>query len=215
MFYETAIMLAAFLTLGRYLEARAKGRTSEAIKKLIGLQPKTATVIRDGSEAEVPVEDVVPGDILAVKPGQKVPVDGQVVGGESYVDESMITGEPIPVQKTIGQDVVGGTLNKNGVLRVRATRVGKDTALAQIISLVEQAQGSRPPIQRIADRAVAYFIPTVLAVAFLSFIYWYFIAHNTLLFSLTALISVLVVACPLCTGPGYAHSRHCGDWKGG
>jgi len=200
MFYETAIMLAAFLTLGRYLEARAKGRTSGAIKKLIGLQPKTATVVRDGSEIEVPAEEVVPGDILAVKPGQKVPVDGVVVGGESYVDESMITGEPIPVQKQPGADVVGGTLNKNGVLRVRATRVGKDTALAQIISLVEQAQGSRPPIQRIADRAVAYFIPIVLAIALLSFIYWYFIAHNTLLFALTALISVLVVACPCALG---------------
>ncbi len=200
MFYETALMLASFLTLGRYLESRAKGRTSEAIKKLIGLRPKTATVLRDNSETEVPVEDVQVGDIILVRPGEKIPVDGIVVGGESYVDESMITGEPIPVLKDPGKNVVGGTLNKNGVLRLRATKVGKDTVLSQIISLVEQAQGSRPPIQRIADRAVTYFIPTVLTIAFAAFIVWYFILGSTLLFALTALISVLVVACPCALG---------------
>ncbi|HWQ20898.1 MAG TPA: heavy metal translocating P-type ATPase [Methanotrichaceae archaeon] len=200
MFYETALMLASFLTLGRYLESRAKGRTSEAIKKLIGLQPKTATVIRDGREAEVPVEEVQAGDVIAVKPGEKMPVDGLVVDGESYVDESMITGEPIPVLKNAGKNVVGGTLNKNGALKFRATKVGKDTVLSQIISLVEQAQGSRPPIQRIADRAVAYFIPTVLTIAFAAFVIWYFVLGSTLLFALTALISVLVVACPCALG---------------
>ncbi len=200
MFYETAVMLASFLTLGRYLEARAKGRTSEAIKKLMGLQPKVATLVKDGSEIEVPVDSVLVGDVLVVKPGEKVPVDGTVSSGQSYVDESMITGEPIPVLKEAGMNVVGGTLNKNGALRVQATKVGKDTALAQIISLVEQAQGSRPPIQRIADRAVSYFIPTVLSIAAVSFLYWYFVAGNTLLFSLTALISVLVVACPCALG---------------
>jgi len=200
MFYETALMLASFLTLGRYLESRAKGRTSEAIKKLVGLRPKTAIVLKDSGEMEVPVEDVQVGDIILVKPGEKIPVDGTVVGGESYVDESVITGEPIPALKDPGKNVVGGTLNKNGVLRFRATKVGKDTVLSRIISLVEQAQGSRPPIQRIADRAVAYFIPTVLTIALAAFIIWYFILGSTLLFALTALISVLVVACPCALG---------------
>ncbi len=200
MFYETAIMLASFLTLGRYLEAKAKGRTSEAIKKLVGLQPRRATVLKNGSESEVPIDEVQVDDIILVKPGEKIPADGVVIGGQSYVDESMITGEPIPVLKEKDQSVVGGTLNKNSVLTFRATKVGRDTALAQIISLVEEAQGSKPPIQRIADRAVTYFIPTILSIAIISFIYWYFIAHNTLLFSLTALISVLVVACPCALG---------------
>jgi Cu+-exporting ATPase len=200
MFYETAIMLASFLTLGRYLEAKAKGRTSEAIKALVGLQPRKATVLKDGSEFEVPLEDVQVGDMIVVKPGEKVPADGIVIDGQSYVDESMITGEPIPVLKEKDQGLVGGTLNKNGVLKFRATKVGKDTVLAQIISLVEEAQGSRPPIQRIADRAVNYFIPTILIIAASAFVYWYFIAHNTLLFALTALISVLVVACPCALG---------------
>lgn len=200
MFYETAVMLATFLTLGRYLEAKAKGRTSEAIKALVGLQPKKATVLKEGSEIEVPLEDVAIDDIIMVKPGERVPADGVVMEGQSYVDESMITGEPIPVMKEKGSAVVGGTLNKNGTMKFKATKVGKDSVLAQIISLVEEAQGSRPPIQRIADRAVAYFIPTILSIALASFIYWYFIAHNTLLFSLTALISVLVVACPCALG---------------
>jgi Cu+-exporting ATPase len=200
MFYETAVMLASFLTLGRYLEAGAKGRTSEAIKKLVGLKPKAATVLRAGQEVQVAIEDVQVDDIIAVKPGEKVPVDGLIIEGESYIDESMITGEPIPVLKSSGQSVVGGTLNKNSVLKFKATKVGKDTMLAQIISLVEQAQGSRPPIQRIADRAVSYFIPTILTIAFASFAIWYFVIGETLLFSLTRLISVLVVACPCALG---------------
>jgi Cu+-exporting ATPase len=200
MFYETAVMLASFLTLGRYLEAGAKGRTSEAIKKLVALQPKRATIQKDGHEFEVTVEEIQADDLILVKPGERIPTDGQVMEGQSYVDESMITGEPVPALKEKGQSVVGGTLNKNGVLRIRATKVGRDTVLAQIISLVEEAQGSRPPIQRIADRAVSYFIPTILTIAFASFAYWYFFAHNTLLFSLTALISVLVVACPCALG---------------
>ena len=200
MFYETAVMLASFLTLGRYLEANAKGRTSEAIKKLVGLQPKKATILREGREFEVAVEEVQVEDLIIVKPGEKVPSDGLVIDGQSYVDESMITGEPVPALKEVGQKVVGGTLNKNGVLTIRATRVGKDTVLAEIIFLVEEAQGSRPPMQRIADRAVTYFIPTILTIAALAFVYWYFVAHSTLLFSLTALISVLVVACPCALG---------------
>ena len=200
MFYETAVMLATFLTLGRYLEARARGRTTDAIKKLVGLAPKRATVLRDGRETEVSVEEVMAGDVLLVKPGEKIPADGLVLAGESYVDESMITGESIPVKKQPKSLVVGGTINKNGSFQFKATRVGRDTALAQIIALVETAQGSRPPVQRIADRAVSYFIPTILAIAVASFVYWYFVAHNTLLFSLTALISVLVVACPCALG---------------
>jgi len=200
MFYDTAIMLAAFLMLGRYLEARAKGRTSDAIKKLAGLRVKVATVIRDGKEQDLPVEEVVPGDLVIVKPGAKVPVDGTVTDGESYVNESMITGEPVPPLKTKGSHVVGGTLNTNSVITVRAEKVGKETVLAQIIRLVEDAQGSKPPVQRIADVAVTYFIPAVLLIAAASFILWYFVFHATALFALTALISILVVACPCALG---------------
>ena len=200
MFYDTAIMLAAFLMLGRYLEARAKGRTSDAIKKLAGLQAKTATVIREGRETEVAIEDLVVGDIVIVKPGSRVPVDGEVVAGESYVDESMITGEPVPPLKAKGSRVVGGTISTNGILSVKSTKIGKETVLAQIIQLVDDAQGSKPPVQRIADIAVTYFIPAVLLIAVSAFIAWYFVLHSTLLFALTALISVLVVACPCALG---------------
>jgi Cu+-exporting ATPase len=203
MFYDTAIMLASFLMLGRYLEARAKGRTSEAIRKLAGLRAKTATIIRDGKEEEIPIDDVVAGDIVVVKPGSKVPVDGDVVAGESYVDESMITGEPIPPLKAKGSRVVGGTINTNSVLSVKATKVGRETVLAQIIQLVEDAQGSKPPVQRIADTAVTYFIPVVLAIAATAFIVWFFVfpvPPDPLLFAMTTLVSVLVVACPCALG---------------
>jgi Cu+-exporting ATPase len=200
LFYETAIMLATFLTLGRYLETRAKGKTSEAIKKLMGLQPKTAIVIRKNKEIEIAIEDVQINDIVVVKPGGKIPVDGDVVDGKSYVDESMITGEPIPVLKKKNKNVVGGTLNKNGVIKFKATKIGKDTVLSQIIKLVGDAQGSKPPVQKIADKAVSYFIPTVLLIAIIAFITWYVIVGNSLLFSLTSLISVLVIACPCALG---------------
>jgi Cu+-exporting ATPase len=200
MFYDTAIMLAAFLMLGRYLETRAKGRTSEAIKNLMSLRAKTAHILRDGLEVEIPIEDVAVGDIVLVKPGAKVPVDGVVASGESYVDEAMITGEPVPPLKTKGSRVVGGTINQNSVLSVKAEKVGKETVLAQIIQLVEDAQGSKPPVQRIADTAVTYFIPVVLVIAALAFLLWFFVLHATLLFALTALISVLVVACPCALG---------------
>ncbi|MBN1195208.1 MAG: heavy metal translocating P-type ATPase [Methanomicrobiaceae archaeon] len=200
MFYETAVMLAAFLTLGRYLEARAKGRTSDAIKKLIGLQAKSATVLKDGEETEVAVADLAVGDVVIIRPGETIPVDGVVVKGGSSVDESMITGEPIPVFKTEGMSVVGGTITRNSVLHVRSTKIGKDTVLAQIIRLVEAAQGSKPPVQRIADTAVSYFIPVVLAIAIAAFAAWYFLLGGTLLFSLTVLISILVVACPCALG---------------
>jgi Cu+-exporting ATPase len=200
MFYDTAIMLAAFLMLGRYLEARAKGRTSDAIEKLVRLRPRTATVVRDGKESEIAIEDVVVGDIVIVKPGALVPVDGEVVAGESYVDESMITGEPVPPLKSKGSSVVGGTLNTNSVLSVKATKIGKETVLAQIIRLVEEAQGSKPPVQRIADVAVTYFIPVVLLIAAAAFLIWLLVLHSTLLFALTAFISVLVIACPCALG---------------
>ncbi|MBW8040232.1 MAG: copper-translocating P-type ATPase [Planctomycetes bacterium] len=200
LFYETAVLLAAFLTMGRYLEARAKGRTSEAIKKLMGLQPKTAAVIRGNNEIEVPIEDVQINDTVVVKPGEKIPVDGDVIDGESFVDESMITGEPIPALKKKGDSVVGGTINKNSVIKFTATKIGKDTVLSQIIELVKTAQGSKPPIQRIADKAVSYFIPAVLTIAILSFVVWYLILGNSLLFALTCMISVLVIACPCALG---------------
>ena len=200
MFYETAVLLATFLTMGRYLEAKAKTRASEAIKKLIGLQPKTAAVIRDDTEVEIFVEDVQISDVVVVRPGEKIPVDGEVVEGAGYVDESMITGEPVPALKEKGDSVVGGTLNENSVIKFRATKIGKDTVLSQIIELVRVAQGSRPAIQRIADTAVSYFIPAVLAVAIFSFVLWYIILGNTLLFALTCMISVLVVACPCALG---------------
>ena len=200
MFYETAVLLATFLMLGRYLEATAKGRTSDAIKKLAGLQQKTALVLRDDHEVEVPIEDVAVDDVVLIKPGGKIPVDGVVVQGESYVDESMVTGEPLPVVKKQGNTVIGGTLNTNSVLQVKATKIGKDSLLAQIIRLVEEAQGSRPPVQRIADTAVSYFIPVVLTIALVSFLVWYFVLGSTLLFGLTALISVLVIACPCALG---------------
>ena len=200
MFYETALILAAFLMLGRYMESRAIGRTSTAIKKLVGLQPKTAIIIRDDSQTEIPIEDVQLNDIVMVKPGERIPVDGKVVDGESYVDESVITGEPIPAFKDKGKNVVGGTFNKNSVLKFEATKIGKDTMLSQIISLVEDAQGSRPPVQKIADKAVTFFIPTILTIAIVAFIVWYLIFGSTLLFALTVLISILVVACPCALG---------------
>ncbi len=200
MFYDTAIMLASFLMLGRYLEARAKGRTSTAIKALIGLRPSTATVVEGDAEREIPLEDVMVGNILRVRPGGKIPVDGVVTAGESYIDESMITGEPIHLLKAQGAPVVAGTLNTNSILTLRAERVGKDTVLAHIIQLVEDAQGGKPPVQRIADVAVSYFIPSVLSIAIISFLIWYLVLGSTLLFALTTVVSILFVACPCALG---------------
>jgi len=199
-FYDTALMLASFLTLGRYLEARAKGKTSRAIERLMEMAPSTATVMKAGVEKEIPLERVVVGDVVLVRPGDSIPVDGIVIAGESLVNESMITGEPVPVPKDKGKSVFGGTINENGVLRIRTAKVGKDTVLARIIRLVTEAQGSRPPVQRVADRVVTYFIPVILAVAILAFLGWYVVAGESLLFSLTVLISILVVACPCALG---------------
>ncbi|HOW45572.1 MAG TPA: heavy metal translocating P-type ATPase [Candidatus Aminicenantes bacterium] len=200
LFFDTVVLLAAFLNLGKYLEARAKGRTSEAIRRLLDLRPKTAVVVREGREETVPVEAVVVGDELLVRPGDRVPVDGRVLAGSSYVDEAMVSGEPLPVLKEAGSEVIGGTINRNGVLRLAAARVGRETLLAQIIQLVRAAQGSKPPMQRLADRAVSLFIPVILTVALASFASWHWLAGQPLLFSLTILISVLVIACPCALG---------------
>ena len=200
LFYDTVMLLAAFLTLGRFLEARAKGKTGQAIKKLLGLQPKTALVVRQGREMEIPISDVARGDLVLVKPGQRVPVDGEVRDGESTVDESMITGEPLPVFKKSGSWVIGGTINRNGVLRFTAGKVGQDTMLAQIVRLVRDAQGSKPPVQKLADRIVGWFIPVILVVAVGAFVTWHWLLGQDFLFSLTVLISILVIACPCALG---------------
>ncbi len=199
-FYEAAIFLATFLILGKYLEQKAKGKTSEAIEKLLKLRPKKAWIYFEGREVEVDSESLKPKDVVIVKPGEMIPVDGIVVEGESYVNESMLTGEPLPVLKKVKDKVVGGTLNEDGLLKIEATHTGEDTVLAKIINMVEEAQGSRPPIQKLADKIVSYFIPVVLTIALLSFLVWYFIAGESLLFALTSLISVLVVACPCALG---------------
>lgn len=200
MFYETALMLAGFLMLGRYLEGRARGRTSDTIKKLMALNPDTAILVRDGIETEVPLESVAPGDTLLVRPGERIPVDGEVLSGESSVDESMLTGESIPALRMPGDTVTGGTLNLNSVLRVRAVRTGSETVVAGIIRMVKEAQGSHMPVQRIADRVVGWFIPAILSIAVLSFAGWYFMAGESLLFAFTTLVSILVIACPCALG---------------
>lgn len=206
MFYETAIMLPSFLSIGRYLEARAKKRTSDSIRKLIGLQPTTATLVEldsDGnvlSQKDIPIAEIQIGDILLVRPGDKVPADGEVVGGRSYIDESMINGEPIPKIKEAGEEVFAGTINQDGILKIKALKIGKETVLSNIIRLVEKAQTSRPPVQKIANTAVSYFIPTILTIAIVVFLLWYFVFDSTLLFALTTLISILVVACPCALG---------------
>jgi Cu+-exporting ATPase len=198
-YYETAVLLITFILLGRVLESRAKGKTSEAIKKLMGLSAKTARVIRGGKEQDIPIEEVKVGDIILVRPGEKIPVDGEVVTGSSSVDESMISGEPIPVEKTQGSLVVGATVNKNGVMEIKATKVGEGTLLAQIIKLIEKAQGSKAPIQRIADGISSYFVPIVLVIALITFVAW-FIASSNFVFSLMLGVAVLVIACPCALG---------------
>ncbi|WP_298499898.1 heavy metal translocating P-type ATPase [uncultured Methanobrevibacter sp.] len=206
MFYDSAVMLPSFLMIGRYLEARAKKRTSDSIRELIGLQPTVATAIEldeNGeivSQKEVSIADIVIDDLLLVKPGDKIPVDGDVVGGESYVDESMINGEPIPKVKKDGEEVFAGTINQDGVLYIKAQKIGKETVLSNIIRLVEKAQSSRPPVQKFANTIVTYFIPVILTIAIAVFLIWYLVLGASLLFSLTCLISILVVACPCALG---------------
>ena len=206
MFYDSAVMLPSFLMIGRYLEARAKKRTSDSIRELIGLQPTVATAVEVDesgeiiSQKEVSIADIVVDDLLLVKPGEKIPVDGDVVGGESYVDESMINGEPIPKVKKDGEEVFAGTINQDGVLYIKAKKIGKETVLSNIIRLVEKAQSSRPPVQKFANTIVSYFIPVILTIAIVVFLIWYLVLGESLLFSLTCLISILVVACPCALG---------------
>jgi Cu+-exporting ATPase len=199
-YFETSALIITLIKLGKLLEVRAKGRTSAAIKELIGLRPRTARVVRDGSEVDVPVDQVVPGDVVLVRPGERLPVDGVVVEGRSAVDESMLTGESMPVEKGPGDEVVGATVNKEGALRFRATKVGAETALAQIIRLVQEAQGSKAPIQRLADRVAAVFVPTVIGIALLTFAIWWLGVGAGFTPALIRLVAVLVIACPCALG---------------
>ncbi|MEL6138466.1 MAG: heavy metal translocating P-type ATPase, partial [Cyanobacteria bacterium J06628_6] len=198
-YYEAAVVIIALLLLGRYLESRARGQTSDAIRKLMGLQANTARVVRQGEELDLPVQDVVVGDVVIVRPGEKIPVDGEVIDGASTVDESMVTGESMPVKKRPGDGVVGATINKTGSFRFRAARVGKDTLLAQIVQLVQAAQGSKAPIQKLADQVTSWFVPVVIAIAILTFILWFNLTGNTTLALLTT-VGVLIIACPCALG---------------
>ncbi|MDQ8030837.1 MAG: heavy metal translocating P-type ATPase [Bordetella sp.] len=200
-YYEAAAVIVTLILLGRYLEARAKGRTGEAIKKLMGLQAKTARVLRDGVAQEVPLGEVRADDLVQVRPGERIAVDGEVTEGGSYVDEAMITGEPIPVEKRVGDDVVGGTLNKTGSFTFRATKVGSATLLAQIIRMVEQAQGAKLPIQAMVDKVTAWFVPAVIAAAVITFLMWLFVGPDpALVFALVNGVAVLIIACPCAMG---------------
>ncbi|KOF11304.1 ATPase P [Planococcus glaciei] len=201
LYFETSAVLITLIILGKLFEAKAKGRSSEAIKKLMGLQAKTATVIRNGIEQELPLEEVVIGDAILVKPGEKIPVDGEVVEGATAVDESMLTGESLPVDKAAGDPLYGSTINSNGFIRMKATKVGRDTALAQIIKVVEDAQGTKAPIQRMADRISGIFVPIVVGIAVLTFLVWYLLVDpGNFTPALEVLIAVLVIACPCALG---------------
>jgi P-type Cu+ transporter len=201
LYFETSAVLITLIILGKLFESRAKGRSSEAIKKLMGLQAKTATVVRDGIELKVPLAEVAVGDIILVKPGEKIPVDGEIIDGRSALDESMITGESIPVDKTVGDAVIGATINNNGFLKMKAVKVGKDTALAQIIKVVEEAQGSKAPIQRLADQISGIFVPIVVGIALVTFFVWLiWISPGNFAEALEKMIAVLVIACPCALG---------------
>ncbi|MGB2910453.1 MAG: heavy metal translocating P-type ATPase [Anaerolineales bacterium] len=220
-YFETSAVIITLIKLGKYLEAKARGQTSEAIKQLLGLQPKTANVVRNGQEEEVPVDDVLVGDIVIVRPGGKIPVDGAVITGRSAVDESMLTGESLPVEKGPGDVVIGATINKLGLLKFEATKVGKDTALAQIIRLVEDAQGSKAPIQQLADKVSAVFVPVVISIALLTFLVWYFVIPldpNSDLSAFTRalinMVAVLVIACPCAMGLATPTAVMVGTGKG-
>ncbi|RII36699.1 Cu(2+)-exporting ATPase [Clostridium chromiireducens] len=213
LYFESAAVILTLITLGKYLEAISKGRTSQAIKALMGLAPKTATIIRNDIEMTMPIEEVIVGDIILVKPGEKLPVDGEIIEGNTSVDESMLTGESIPVEKTIGSSVIGASINKTGFIKYKATKVGKDTALAQIVKLVEEAQGSKAPIAKLADVISAYFVPTVIGLALISSIAW-MIAGETTIFSLTIFIAVLVIACPCALGLATPTAIMVGTGKG-
>ena len=213
LYFETAAVIIALIMLGKTLEAVSKGRTSQAIKKLMGLAPRTATVIHDGVETEIPISEVEVGDILRVRPGEKVPVDGEVLTGYTSVDESMLTGESIPVEKKAGDTVTGASINKNGAITFSATRVGSDTALAQIIRLVEQAQGSKAPIAQLADVVSGYFVPIVMLIALAAGAAW-LISGQSVAFSMTIFTSVLVIACPCALGLATPTAIMVGTGKG-
>ena len=201
MYFDSAALIITLILVGKMLEARAKGQTSEAIKKLIGLQPKTARVLRDGREQDVPVAQVMPGDLVVIRPGERLPVDGTVVDGSSAIDESMLTGEPVPVAKAAGDEVIGATMNTTGSFTFRATKVGSETALAQIVRLVQEAQGSKPPIARLADVIASYFVPVVIGIATVTLIVWLFAGPSPALnYALLNFVAVLVIACPCALG---------------
>lgn len=213
LYYEAAVTILVLITLGKYLEAISKGKTSQAIKKLMGLAPKTATIVRDKKELVIPIDEVIVGDIVIVKPGEKLPVDGEVIEGATAVDEAMLTGESIPVEKTVGSKVIGASINKTGFIKYKATKVGKDTALSQIIKLVEDAQGSKAPIAKMADIIASYFVPIVIGLAILASIGW-LIAGESGVFALTIFISVLVIACPCALGLATPTAIMVGTGKG-
>ena len=212
-YYEVAGVVITLILLGRLLENRAKGETSEAIRKLMGLQAKTARVIRHGEELDIPIKQVVVKDIILVRPGEKIPVDGEVIEGQSSIDESMVTGEPIPVKKQAGDEVIGATINKTGSFQFKATKVGKDTVLAQIVQLVKDAQGSKAPIQQLADQVTGWFVPVVIAIAILTFIIWFNTMGNVTLAMITT-VGVLIIACPCALGLATPTSIMVGTGKG-
>lgn len=214
LYYESAGVILTLITLGKYFEDVSKGKTSMAIQTLVDLAPKMATVLRDGQEVEIPVEEVQVGDLIRVKPGEKVPVDGVVTEGNSTVDESMLTGESIPVSKSVGDEVIGASLNKTGSFILKATKIGKDTALSQIIQLVEQAQGSKAPIAKLADKVSGVFVPIVIVLALVSGLAWYFLGQESWVFALTITISVLVIACPCALGLATPTAIMVGTGKG-
>ncbi len=220
-YFDTSTMIIALILFGKYLEVKAKSRTSEAIRRLIDLQAKTAVIIRDGVEVTVQADELDVSDVMVVRPGEKIPTDGVVIDGQSSVDESLLTGESMPVSKSENSEVIGGTINKNGLLKVRATKVGKDTALAQIVRLVENAQASKAPIQRLADRVAGVFVPAVISIAIITFLFWFFIGYGLFnvtqpqfIFSLTVFISVMVIACPCALGLATPTAIMVGTGKG-
>lgn len=215
LYFDTSAMIITFILLGRYLEARAKGQTSAAIKNLIGLQPKTALVISKGKEKEIPIEDVQVGDLILVRPGERVPVDGVIKQGNPSIDESMVTGESLPVEKKAGDEVIGATINITGSFQFKATRIGKDTTLSRIVRLVEEAQGSKAPIQRLADVIANYFVPAVIGIAIITFIIWYFLGPNpSLTYAFLNFIAVLIIACPCALGLATPTAIMVGTGKG-
>ena len=212
-YYEVSVVVITLILLGKLFENRAKGETSEAIRKLMGLQPKTARVLRDGQEYDISTEEVLIGDVVLVRPGEKIPVDGEAIAGNSTVDESMVTGESIPIEKKIGDRVIGATMNRTGRLQVKASHVGKDTVLAQIVQLVQQAQGSKAPIQRLADQVTGWFVPVVISIAIATFLIWFNVMGNLTLATISA-VGVLIIACPCALGLAAPTSIMVGTGKG-